>query len=215
MIRIFRKNLGWKAVSLALAFGLWMAVNGSRELTMSLSVPVQYRNIPRALEISSDIAEEAHLIIRGPSTRLSRVDAGSTPVVIDLGRVGAPGEHTFNVTRESVSLPSGVTLERVIPSQVRMTLETRIAREVPVVIRVSHLPEGMVIESQSAIPPSLVISGPSSHVQKVQFVETDPVDVRTLDDRGEAPAIAYSGDPQVHFTGQSSIRVRIKLAPFK
>jgi YbbR domain-containing protein len=215
MMRLLQKNLVWKVIALGLAFGLWMLMNGSRELTMSLSVPVQYRNIPRSLEISSEIVEEAHLILRGPSTRLSRVEGANTPVIIDMGRVQAPGERTFNITRENVRLPSGVVLERVIPAQVRMNLETRIAREVPVVVRLSNVPEGMVVASQVATPPNLVISGPSSRVKRVEFVETDPVDVRVLDGQGETQAIAYSGDPQVHFTGPSTIKVKITLEPMK
>lgn len=215
MTRIFKKNLIWKVLSLGLAFGLWVALNGSRELTMSLSVPVQYRNIPSALEISTEMVEEAHLILRGPSTRLSRIEAASTPVIIDMGRVPGPGEQTFNITRTNVRLPSGVTLERVIPAQVRMSLETRIAREVPVVVRVTHLPEGMMLASQAATPPALMISGPSSRVQRVEFVETDPVDVRTLDAQGEAQTVAYSGDPQVHFVKGSTVKVRLTLEPIR
>jgi YbbR domain-containing protein len=214
-MRLVRKNLAWKVVSLGLAFGLWALVNGSRETTMSLSVPVQYRNIPRALEFSSEIVEEAHLILRGPSTRLSRIKPSDVPVVIDMGRILGPGERTLNITRDRIELPPGVVLERVIPAQVRLNLETRIAREVPVTIRVAHLPEGMMVAAQTANPPALMISGPSSRVERVQFVETDPVDVRSLNGQGEATVNAYSGDPQVHFVREHSVRVKIALEPAK
>jgi hypothetical protein len=71
----------------------------------------------------------------------------------------------------------------------------------------------MVVASQSAEPASLVVSGPGSRVQKVEFVETDPVDVRSLNAQGEAEVNVYSGDSQVHFAKTGSVRVKIALEP--
>lgn len=213
MMRLITRNLGWKLVSLGLAFLLWLALSGARESTASITAPVQYRNIPKSLEISSEMIEQVHLILRGPSLKLSRLTGDELPLIIDLARVQGPGESTLTIGRENVELPAGVTLERSIPSQVRLHLETRVARSVPVVVRHAHLPEGMEIVEEQAIPARLTVIGPESRVARIEAVVTDPVDLRTLNARGEAVTTAFAGDPQVHFTASPIVTARVTLAP--
>lgn len=213
MMRAVTRDIGLKLFALGIAFLIWAVLSGSRESTASITAPLQYRNVPKTLEISSGIVEQAQLLLRGPSLSLASLSANEFPVVIDLSRIRGPGEATFTLTRENVDLPGGVTLERAIPGQVRLRLETRIALPVPVRIRYSNLPEGMEVAEEAAFPSQLQIIGPESRVKMIQFVETDPVDLRLLDANGEARAAAFAGDPQVNFTGTPSVVVRIVLRP--
>src|SRR5512140_2703061 len=103
MMRGFFRNWVWKLVSLGAAFLVWLTFSGARELTTAVTVPIQYRNIPKNLEISSDLVEEAHLVLRGPSTRLSRIAGPDIPVVIDLADVKAGGQRTYTLDRRNTS----------------------------------------------------------------------------------------------------------------
>lgn len=209
MTGILTRNLGWKAASVGVAFLLWMTMSGSRETTMSIAVPVQYRNVPNHIEISSQMIEQIHLILRGPSVRLSRLSSAELPVIVDLSKVSGTGETTFTVGTDNVALPAGVALERSIPSQIRLRLETRISRQVPIRLRYVQVPPGMMVANHEVDPSTVTIVGPESRVAKIEFVETDPVDLRTLDDNGEARTMAYAGDPQVVFTSSAAVKVRV------
>lgn len=213
MIRLITRNFGLKLFALAIAILLWAFLSGSRESTASISAPVQYRNIPKNLEISSEIVEQVHLLLRGPSLSLTRLSNNDVPVVLDLSQVKGPGETTFTISLQNVELPSGVLLERAIPGQVRLRLETRAAKSMPVRVRYEYLPTGMEIAEEEVSPPQLQVIGPESRVNMLQFVETDPVDLRMLDEDGEAATTAFAGDPQVIFTGPSTVRVRVTLRP--
>ncbi|MCL4795590.1 MAG: hypothetical protein KJZ84_13580 [Bryobacteraceae bacterium] len=213
MIRLVTRNFGLKVFSLAIAILLWAVLSGSRESTASVSAPLQYRNIPKNLEISSEIVEQVHLLLRGPSPSLTRLSVNDIPVVLDLSRVKGPGETTFTITLDNVELPAGVLLERAIPGQIRLRLETRVAQEVPVRVRYEYLPAGMEIAEEEVMPPKLQVIGPESRVSQIHFVETDPVDLRMLDQNGEARTAAFAGDPQVVFTGSPSVVVRVTLRP--
>ena len=118
MKNLLLHNFWLKLFCLAVAFVVWYVFAGARELTMSLPVPVQYRNIPKSLEISSSIVEQVHLILRGPAPQLSRLSPAASPVVLDLGEIRGPGQTTFSIDRRNVSLPTGVILERAIPAQI-------------------------------------------------------------------------------------------------
>ncbi|MGC4049285.1 MAG: CdaR family protein [Paludibaculum sp.] len=209
----FTRNLGWKLASLAAAFVMWLLISGARELTTSITVPVQYRNIPKNLEISSDVMEQVHLVLRGPSPLLSRLSPYEMPLIVDLSDVRTPGQRTFTLDGRNVNLPAGVTLERAVPAQLQIRVETRISREIPVKPQFENLPEGMQVVSAEVSPAKLTVVGPQSRVRHIQEVLTDAVDVRILDPKGNAASTAYSGDAQVKFTTSPAVTVHVKLAP--
>ncbi|MGJ5820160.1 CdaR family protein [Paludibaculum fermentans] len=207
------RNLGWKLASLGAAFVIWLVVTGARELTTSITVPVQYRNIPKNLEISSDIMEQVHLVLRGPSPMLSRLSPAAMPLVVDLSEVRTPGQRTFTLDRRNLNLPAGVTLERAVPAQLQIRLETRIQRDVPVKPQFENIPEGMQVKSADVSPAKLTVIGPQSRVRHIQEVLTDAVDLRMLDAKGNASTTAYSGDAQVNFTSSPAVTIHVTLAP--
>ncbi|MBI5283254.1 MAG: YbbR-like domain-containing protein [Candidatus Solibacter usitatus] len=213
MIRVITRNFWWKAASLAGAFGLWFSFSGTRELTTSVTVPVQYRNIPKNLEISSDLTEQVHLILRGPSPLLRGVAGSQSPVIIDLSDIRGPGQRTFTVDGRNMGLSPGVILERAIPAQIRLRLETRARKDVPVHARFENVPQGMRVAEVEVRPRALTIVGPQTRIAAIEHVETDPVDIRDLDSNGEIRTTAFAGDPQVYFAAFPSVTLKVKLAP--
>lgn len=213
MMRLLRQNLGLKLLSLAAAFLLWLAFSGSRELTTAVSVPVQYRNIPSNLEIGTNIVEQVHLVVRGPSPLLGRLSASHSPVILDLGEIRRPGVRTFSVSRSNVSLPAGVVLERAIPSQIQVRAEERVARDVPVLPVLENVPDGVRVAAWEVTPRTLKVVGPRSRVDAIESVHTDPVDVRAAAGQEEVRTTAFAGDPQVHFTSSPSVILKLTLAP--
>ena len=51
MIRLLTRNIGWKLLALLIAVALWIAVAREPELDTSLSVPIEFKNIPDDLDI--------------------------------------------------------------------------------------------------------------------------------------------------------------------
>lgn len=213
MRRLLFRNLGWKLAALAASCLLWIVINGANDLTASVSAPVQYRNLPGGLEIGSDMTEQVHLILRGPSPLLSRAAANPSPVVLDLSEVHAPGEKTFSITPANVRLPGGVTLERAMPGQIRLRLERRLPKDVRVHVRLEHVPAGMQAVVEEMAPPLLTITGPENQVRAIDEVEADPIDVQALDKDGRKRIVAYTNNPRVSFTAAPEVSVRISLTP--
>jgi YbbR domain-containing protein len=212
MSRILR-NWPWKLFSLGAAFLVWLSFSGARELTTAVTVPIQYRNIPKNLEISSDLVEEAHLVLRGPSTRLSRLTGPDIPVIIDLADVSAGGQRTYTLDRRNTALPPSIVLERALPAQVRLTFEPRITRRVPVHVRFDNIPPGQSVEGYVVEPPTLEIFGPRSSVVRIERVEADPIDLGQQRADGDYSSTAFAGDQRVNFTGSSTVRVHVHLTP--
>ncbi len=207
------RNLWWKVASVAFSFGLWMIYNGARELTASITAPIQYRNIPNNLEISSDIVEQVHLVLRGPSPLLSRLTGSQMPVVLDLSAIPGPGQTTFTIDRRNVALPANLTLERAVPSQIRLRTEARLSKSVPVVVRFENTPDGFVAGPARIEPDHLTIVGPASRVSQIEKLETDPINLAGLKNGAEVRTTAFSGNAHVTFQSSPSVTVRVALQP--
>ena len=119
------QNLGWKAGSLVIATLLWISVSNEPELSTFQSVPVEYKQMPQNLEISSDVDETVRLELRGPSGRLHDLRDAKLAVVLDFSAVHQPGDRTFPIDERNVSLPRGIRLVRAIPGRLQFHLVSK------------------------------------------------------------------------------------------
>src|SRR5262245_57932009 len=97
MIGLLTDNWRYKAGSVVLAGLLWLGLVEESELATSVLAPVQYRNVPKDLEMNSDVSDKVHLEIRGPASKLGPAVLADTRVLLDLSSVTRPGERTFPI----------------------------------------------------------------------------------------------------------------------
>src|SRR5437870_2320386 len=131
-MRYLTNNLSWKLFSLALSTLLWFGLVAESETALSVSVPIEFRNLPRDLEISNEVDDRLYLKVRGPSARMRPSDMAQASVLLNLATISQPGEHTFTLDQSTVNLPAGVILTRAVPSQIRLRFERHARRMVPV-----------------------------------------------------------------------------------
>ena len=208
MIRLLASNLHWKAASILIAVALWSFVVGEPELVTTHSAPIFYKDLPREFQIESDTPDRVHLEIRGPASKLTPASLSETAVVLDLSSVQTPGERTFTVHGSSINLPTGVTLIRAVPSQLRLQFDRTMTKSVAVKVRTSApQPTGYNILSVTVTPARLTIVGPESHLRQIDSAQTDPIDLSDVFSRADFHVHAYVSDPQVQFDGSPLVTV--------
>ncbi len=210
--RFLKTNVSWKLFSLLLSIVLWFTFVAESETAVSIAVPVEFRNMPRDLEITTEVADRLYLKVRGPSARMRSSDLAQASVVLNLAPVVRPGERTFTLDQSTVHLPAGIVLTRAVPSQIRLRFENRLHRRVPVEPRFEGLPpRGYRVARMETSPPALTIAGPESRVQLVSAVPTDAIDLSGTVSSGEFRVSAYVSDSQVRFEGSPAVVVRVIL----
>ncbi len=212
ILRFLKTNPAWKLFSLLLSILLWFAFVAESETALSIAVPVEYRNLPRDLEISTEVADRLYLKVRGPSARMRSSDLAQAAVVLNLASIVRPGEHTFTLDQATVNLPAGIVLTRAVPSQIRLRFERRLIRSVGVEPRFEGPPpQGYRMASVETLPKTLQIAGPESRVQLVASVPTDSIDLSETVSSGEFRVSAYVSDSQIRFEGAPTVVVRVML----
>jgi YbbR domain-containing protein len=202
-------NFGIKLLSLALAVGLWLAVTRDPVAEVAVEVPLEFRNIPENLEISTESVPRAEIRVRGPQRIVRRLQPADIYYEIELSGM-KPGEHTFDLPAQQVHRPRELEVVQVIPSQVHLTFDTRLTRQVPVRPRVFGIfTEGYQIGHIEAQPATITISGPSKRVGAVEAAITDPVDASGTMDHATFVRHAYVSDPLVQVMDPNPVRVTV------
>ncbi|HTW64104.1 MAG TPA: CdaR family protein [Bryobacteraceae bacterium] len=211
MKRLFTENLGWKLLSLAIAVGLWLAVAREPEVATSLSVPVEFRNMRDDLDISGNLPDRVRLELRGPSGRLTRDNLSAVAAVLDLSDAQA-GQRTYTIHARNLSLPSGVTFYRAVPSQITLHFDELTVRQEPVLPVFANQPAGYQIVSDQFSPTQVKIRGSEERVGSITQVKTDPIDLSGVVGEKIFHTHLNVGDPQVRLVeAPGDITVRVKL----
>lgn len=212
-MRMLTENLTWKLLSVAVAMAVWWSVAGVSMVATTIPVNVEYRNVPPDLEISNESIERLFLNLQGPSTRVGSGSLNRTRLLLDLEKFSGPGEQTITIDRKNLSLPAGVKLLRAVPSQVRVKLEKRQIRNLPIEVQLAGPPPaGYRIVSQDLRPSTVRVVGPESRVEQISSAHTDAIDLGSRLGSSEFRVPVYLPDPQVRFTDDVPIvTVKIKL----
>jgi diadenylate cyclase len=202
-------NLGLKLISLALAVSLWLAVSRDPSAEVALEVPIEFHNIPQNLDISSENIPQAQIRLRGPQRIVRGLRASDVYADLDLTNL-KPSERTFDLTARQIHLPSELQVVQVIPSQLHLSFDTHLSRDVEVRPRViGTFAQGYRIKGILVDPSKIAISGPRKRVEAVEAAITDPLDVSGATDRVTLVRHAYVSDPLVQVANPDPVRVTV------
>lgn len=113
----------WELKLLALAFStvLWFFVMTAEKSDLIVSAPVELDGVPAGLEVVGEKPESIDVQLHGLRGALARL--GPDQVKARLSLAGSrPGEVQLRVLPEQIQVPAGITVLRVNPSRVRLTL---------------------------------------------------------------------------------------------
>jgi YbbR domain-containing protein len=211
-MRWLTHNIGWKILSLLAATVVWWNIANDPDLAAFISAPVQFRNYPNDLEISSPVVDTIDVETRGPAGQLRDLRSAHLSAVIDFSTVKTPGERTFTLTSKEVQLPKGVELVRTVPAQLRFTFERRATRELKVDVPTSGvLQQGLALSSIEVYPPTLTITGPESRVRAASNAVTDSIDLRQITGDSERPLSVFVSEREVRFVNAPQVTVKIHI----
>jgi len=207
------RHLGLKILAIALASLLWLTVAGEHVVERSLRVPLEFRNIPVAVEIVGNTPDSVDVRLRGSSAVLSRLQAGDIVAVLDLS-AARTGSRLFHIRSDEVRAPFGVEVAQVVPATLGLELEKSARRKVPVMPAIEGEPTpGFVVGSYVADPATVEIVGPDSHVRQVAEATTEPVSVKDARARIHDKVTIGVVDASVRLVQAQSANVTVEIWP--
>jgi hypothetical protein len=210
-MRLFTENIPAKLFSILIAFLLWVALVDEPELIETVTVPVEYRNLASFLDLSPDSPSRIQLQVRGPRGRLNEVSPDKTNIVLDLGGMDQPSARTFTIQENTINLPPTVTLVRAMPSQLRVKLERRLFKELPVTITFEDpLPTYLKVIATEILPTSIKVVGPESRINAADSIPTEPISLKDITAGVPLRVNVLLTDPELSIVGSALVTLKLQ-----
>jgi YbbR domain-containing protein len=207
------RHFGLKVLAIALAVLLWLTVAGEHTVERSLRVPLEFRNVPPALEIVGNAPDNVDVRVRGSSALLSRLQAGEIVAVLDLGSARS-GSRLFHIRNDEVRAPFGVEVTQVLPATLGIDLERSTRRTVPVKPALDGEPAaGYVVGRVSSEPATVDIVGPETRVKQITDATTEPVSVTGARTRVRDVLTIGISDASVRLVQPQAATVIVEISP--
>ena len=174
-------NLGLKILSLVLAVSLWFFVTYRGQSEMILDAPIEFKNVPKGLELLRRNVKSVSLNIRGHERMLKSLRPMDVRVVIDM--TGAKnGDNDFYFDKADIVIPRTIKVLRMDPTYMRVVLDESVKKVLPVKVPIIGTVErGYSIKALSVSPQHVTVEGAKTEVHRIAVLRTEPLDVTGFD----------------------------------
>jgi uncharacterized protein (TIGR00159 family) len=184
--REFFRQAGGFALTAAAVTAYWAVYYGKQVSVTTLTVTLNYNNLPSGLELGSLSADEVQVQLRGKKPLVEDVQGRpeSVKASVDLEGYGPGAGQVIPLDDKNLDIPVGLEIIRIDPPSVVVNLDRRGAKTVPVRPEFARpLPEGY---EAVAAPAAVQLEGPTLALDDIEGIETQPLALRAeLDEGGE------------------------------
>lgn len=161
-----------KVVSLLAAVLLWYFVGGEDKIDKNVMVPIEIINLPRDLVVSNQFKKEIEVTVSGPRSLILEMANRSTPRQVDLASA-MPGTMVIENDAKHIPVPRGITVQRVQPSSIILSLDKLVQKQIPVEARTSgRVSPGYQLKSLRIDPEMISVAGPYTTLSQVDHFFT-------------------------------------------
>lgn len=205
-------NWGIKLVSLALSLSLWLYVTSKGKTEMTLTVPLELRNIPQNMAIVGNVTGALEVRVQGRERALRDIMTGEKVAgVLDLS-LARFGENSMRISPDDIRRPPGVTIMHLSPAEVKIKLESLVRKTFALQPVLHGTPaSGYRLARITVSPPRITVEGPESLMTALDRLQTMPIDIEGA---GESmtlePKIDYQGQPVKLLDKNISVHISIR-----
>ncbi len=166
-----------RLASILLAVVLWFYVGGEDTVDKNVMVPIEIINLPRDLVISNQFKKEIEVTVSGPRSLLLDLANRGVTRQVDLS-AAVPGTMVIENSNQHIPVPRGITVQRVQPSSIILSLDKLIQKAFPVTAKTSGFVEaGYYLKSLKTDPDVITITGPSTVLSPLDELYTQTIDL--------------------------------------
>ena len=205
-------NWGIKLVSLGLSLTLWFFVTSKGKTEMTLTVPLELRNIPQDMVVVGDVAGSLEVRMQGQERVLRDITIGKKVVgVLDLSMTRV-GENSVHISPDDIKRPAGVTVTHMSPTTVTVKLEPLMRKTFRLKPVLHGSPAaGYSLSRITVTPPRITVEGPASVLRTLESLQTLPLDIQDAHESMTLePKIDYQGKSVKLLEKNISVRITIE-----
>jgi len=210
--KILFDNWGIKVISLGLSITLWFYVMSTGKMEMTLTVPLELRNVPQRMTVVGDVTGSLEVRVQGQE-RVLRDSAFGKKVAafIDLSMT-KEGENLVRISPDDIKRPAGVSVAYLSVPEIKVRLERLVRKNfrLRAVLHGAPAP-GYRVAGIAVTPSRIAVEGPAGAMTKLLALETMPIDIEgARETLTVEPKIDYQGQPAKLLEKNITVRVSIE-----
>jgi hypothetical protein len=209
---LFFKNVGKKILALTIAVVLWSMANVEHDIEKSISINVNYQNLPPGLIIVNKPPERLNIRVRGPRSQVAFFSPSNLAFTLDLANA-APGVSKFEVQTDQIKIPRGAQVTGVAPAELRIDIDQIIEKTVDVRPMIEGAPDTgyEVVGVPVAIPSRIKIRGPKTIVSQVNSIPTDSISIIGVKSKFTIQVPLKPTQPLIDLINNEIVRVTVDI----
>lgn len=172
--RLFR-NIKPKICTFLLVFICWLAITARQGEIITVSAPLQFRNLPESMLLGKSSPDSVELQLKTLSSLIPLPKEGDVVADIDLSGV-KEGSNKIQFRKDDFKLPSGVVITSIKPTGMKVSIEKRARKMIRVEPTFTGGDEGSSRLKKIRVSPAMVmLEGPSSILSRVGSIRTEDI----------------------------------------
>jgi YbbR domain-containing protein len=135
---------------------------------------------------------------------------GQIELRVDLKKA-VEGVNEIPITQENIFLPPGISVNKADPPSIKITMDTRITKELAVQVDwIGRLPNDYILAEAKVEPNAVKVTGGSAILAKISTLYTEPVRLDNLQTSGSLTASLVLTPASLKLVSSSNDRVTIQ-----
>lgn len=180
------KNNYLKIASILISLVLYFFVySQSNRTDLTLTLPIEFKNLPEDKMILLPTNRQAQVSIRGPSHQVSAAATSALAIKVTLPDK-LSNKFDVALSSQNLDLPNSVEAVSITPQTFELVLDDIVTKKVRVETpTIGTVNKNYKLISLSAEPKEVEIQGPSVEISQIKNVATAPLDLRSLTESGD------------------------------
>jgi YbbR domain-containing protein len=208
---LLSKHWVLKVLSLIIGVSLWFSVVGEDRVDMTVTIPLELRNLPANLVIANQYRKDIEVVLSGSRRLIQEMRQQNISRPIDLGKA-EPGTLVVKNDAESITLPHGITVQRVQPANITLLVDRLTRKDLPITPITKGKPAaGFILESLTFTPRQISVTGPQTILEKEDSLKTAVINLEGVDSSSTFQVHLDLNEALLKLIGETVIEAKLTL----
>jgi hypothetical protein len=205
------KELLLAAVSFALGILIWFLVVGADQMAMTLTVPIEFLNLPKNLVIYNQYQKEVNVTLSGPRSIMQELRNRTLSLPVDLAG-SKPDTMVLNTDSLSLPLPGGVSVLRMQPASITLSIDQLVQKEIPIAAQTEgKVAPGYALQEIALSPDRIQVSGPHALLERQQVLKTYLINLEGITRSATLPVHLALSPELASLIGETTVAAKITV----
>jgi len=181
-VAFFSRNL-LKFAALLLTLLIWISVRIQFQTKKSFEVNLTVQTQKGEIPLGSTTPEKVTVFLLGSKAMLENISGKSLKIFLRTEQAERKDKIcVWNLSPSDVDVPFGTSVSRIEPDQVSLVLDRAESKKLKVeaVLDESQLPKGFKVGKVTVDPEEIVVSAPSTKLEKIKTIRTLPIPLTNI-----------------------------------